>query len=84
METLIDSNKFQPIKMKLGFDVIFVINNLGHSGGITLLCKEDTKVDIANYSRNHVDVVVCLEGRDEFVWTFQSSFNRELSFVEIK
>lgn len=40
IETLIDSNKFQLIKIKLGCTALFIVDNVGHSEGLALLWKE--------------------------------------------
>lgn len=62
METFSNKNKLEPIKIKLGFQGLFVVGSMGHSGGLALLWKEGTEVDVTGYSRNHIDTIVCLEG----------------------
>lgn len=37
METMVGNNKLQPIKHKLGFTSLFVVNSVGLSGGLALL-----------------------------------------------
>lgn len=69
METFIDSNKFQPIKIKLGLTGLFVVDNIGHSGGLALLWKDGTNIDITSYSKNHIDANVRLTGSDK-LWRF--------------
>lgn len=69
IETLIDKNKFQPIKMKLGFNGLFTVDNRGHSGGLALLWKDDTEVTITGFSRNHIDATVSLEGANKWRFT---------------
>lgn len=39
IETFINSNKFQPIKIKLSFTRLFVVESIGHSRGLALLWK---------------------------------------------
>lgn len=49
MEKLISKNKIEPIKHELGFQEMFIVD----SGGLTLLWKGGTKLDVTIYSRNH-------------------------------
>lgn len=64
METLINKTKLEPIKFHLGFHGMFVVDNMGHSGGLALLWKEGTEVNVTNYSCHHIDSTICLEGSD--------------------
>lgn len=67
IETIVGYNKLEPIRARLGFKVLFVVDNMGHSGGLALMWKEGTEVDIVGYSRHHIDAIVCLEGgRDKW------------------
>lgn len=66
METFVNYNRLQPIKIKMGYHGLFVVDNMGHSGGLALMWKEGTKVNINSYSRNHIDATVCLESISEF------------------
>lgn len=65
METMVNQHKLQPIKMKLGFYGLFSVDSEGHSGGLALMCREGTDITITNYSKNHIDYVVVLEGGTE-------------------
>jgi len=42
----------------LGFYGLFVVDCVGRSGGLTLLWKSDTLVQIQNYSRRHINAVI--------------------------
>ncbi|XP_031099776.1 uncharacterized protein LOC116003973 [Ipomoea triloba] len=68
-ETFAGTNKLSPIKTKLGFHGLFCVNNEGHSGGLALLWKEDTKVSITSYSKHHIDATISLSLVD-IEWRF--------------
>lgn len=40
IEYLVWTNKLQPIKHKLGFKGLFVVDNVGHNGSLTLLWND--------------------------------------------
>jgi hypothetical protein len=46
------------IRIKLGFDNLFVVDCVGRSGGLALFWKSDTPVQIQNYRRRHINVVI--------------------------
>lgn len=69
METLVNMNKLESIKIKLGFKGLFAVDNRGHSGGLAFMWTEGTEVDITSYSRNYVDSIVRLEG-GSLSWRF--------------
>jgi len=48
----------ESIRIKLGFDNLFVVDCVGRSGGLALFWKSDTPVQIQNYSRRHINVVI--------------------------
>jgi len=67
MKTKLMRNKMEVIRIKLGFDGMFVFDCHGHSGGLSLLWKLDDQVLIQNYSRGHVNGVVN-EGNANKAW----------------
>lgn len=69
IETLVGNSKLQPIKNKLGFEGLFVVDNVGRSGGLALFWKEGTEVNIRGYSRYLIDAEVRLEGGKD-IWRF--------------
>ena len=48
-------NKMEPIKFKMGFRNMFVVDCVGRSGGLVLFRKDDMEVEIQNYSRRHIN-----------------------------
>ena len=62
METLCGKDKLENIKRKLGFDGLFVVDRVGHSGGFALLWDGNTNVSLLSYARNFIDVHVVVAG----------------------
>jgi hypothetical protein len=49
------------IRAKIGFESVFMVDNVGRSGGLALLWSTKVTVDIQNYSRRHINIVVHFE-----------------------
>jgi hypothetical protein len=65
METLRSKQYMERIRIKLHFDNMFVLDSVRRSGGIALFWKEEDKLEIYNYFRRHIHVVVKnREGQD--------------------
>ncbi|XP_031120802.1 uncharacterized protein LOC116024038 [Ipomoea triloba] len=45
-------------RVKLGFDGLFYVDNIGLSGGLALLWRKNCTASLLSYSRNHIDVKV--------------------------
>jgi exonuclease III len=58
METKCHRNKMESVRVKLGFDCLFVVDSVGRSGGLALLWKDPELVEIQNYSRRHINAIV--------------------------
>jgi hypothetical protein len=58
IETLSKKVVLERIRCRLGFEGVFVVDPLGRSGGLALLWKGDVNLEIFNFSRNHINVVV--------------------------
>jgi hypothetical protein len=58
METKQLSRKVELVRIKLGFDNLFVVDCVGRSGGLALFWKLETPVQIQNYSRRHINAVI--------------------------
>lgn len=41
METKLRAHRFDKIKTKLGFGSIFVVDSVGRSGGLALMCNDE-------------------------------------------
>jgi hypothetical protein len=50
METKLRKTKVELVRHKLGFPNLFVVDCVGKSSGLALLCAEDAYVDIQNFS----------------------------------
>lgn len=46
METKCSKTRVEVIRVKLGFAGAFIVDPVGHSGGLALLWKEDGEVEI--------------------------------------
>jgi hypothetical protein len=62
METKCHRNKMEFVRVKLGFECLFVVDSVGRSGGLALLWNDKELVEIQNYSRRHINAIV--KGRD--------------------
>ncbi|GLT72046.1 hypothetical protein SLA2020_440170 [Shorea laevis] len=62
METKLRQNKIQNLRIKLGMDGAFVVDCVGHSGGLALLWRAEVDITIQNYSRRHINVIVTNTG----------------------
>jgi hypothetical protein len=73
METRLCANKMEWVQIQLGFDHMFVVDCVGRSGGLALFWTNDSRVDIQNYSRRHINAKVCLSPTDP-PWKFTSFY----------
>jgi exonuclease III len=64
IETKSRKNKLEGVRIKLGFEGLFVVDPVGRSGGLALLWKEAGCLDIQNFTRQHINAVVHSPGRD--------------------
>lgn len=53
-------------KKMIGFEGMVVVDYQGQGGGTTLLWKNKDEVLLQSYSINHVDVVVIMQGWNQF------------------
>jgi hypothetical protein len=58
IETLSSGSKMEKIRCKLAFEGLFVVNPVGRSGGLALLWKENSSLEIFNYSRQHINAII--------------------------
>jgi hypothetical protein len=58
METMCSKQYMDRIKLRLGFDNLFVVDPVGRSGGLALLWYKEDNLEIFNHSRRHIYVVV--------------------------
>ena len=62
IETLSCRSSLESIKVKLGFDGLFVVDRVGRSGGLALMWKASSKVNLLSFARNFIDVEVEVAG----------------------
>ena len=55
METKLRGVKLEPIRNRLSFSNMFVVDCIGRNGGLTLLWGEKVDVDIQNFSQCHIN-----------------------------
>jgi len=58
METVCSKQYMDRIKLRSGFDNLFVVDPVGRSGGLALLWNKDENLEILNYSCRHINAVV--------------------------
>ena len=61
METKLQSVRMEKVRVRIGFDNVFVVNSVGKSGGLALLWRNDICVEIQNYSQHHINAVIKME-----------------------
>ncbi|KAG8503158.1 hypothetical protein CXB51_000959 [Gossypium anomalum] len=54
-------NKFVSIRSRCRMEGCLAVNAIGKSGGLAIMWKEGIKVEIKNYSNNHIDSLIHLE-----------------------
>ena len=58
METKSRHYKLEHIRVKLGFDRLFVVDPVGQNGVLALLWKESGNVEIQNFTRRRIHAMV--------------------------
>ncbi|XP_019161998.1 PREDICTED: uncharacterized protein LOC109158536 [Ipomoea nil] len=61
IETFVDKQRMETIRVHLGFDCVFTVDADGHSGGLALLWNNTVDLRVTGYSSNHVDTEVRLD-----------------------
>jgi hypothetical protein len=63
METRIQQNRMQVVRNKLGFAGMLVVDPIGTSGGLALIWKEATEVEIQNFSLRHISPLLLYQSQ---------------------
>jgi exonuclease III len=63
IETKLRTDKLERIRIRIGFNSVFGVDSVGRSGGLALLWSDEISVEVQNYSRLHVNALVCLSSR---------------------
>jgi hypothetical protein len=58
IETKCRSAKMERVRVRIGFEGLFVVDPIGKSGGLALLWRESNTLEIQNYSRWHINAVM--------------------------
>jgi hypothetical protein len=58
METKCRKDKMEALRVRLEFEGLFVVDAVGRSGGLALLWKESSVVEIQNYTCMHINAIV--------------------------
>jgi hypothetical protein len=58
METKSRKNMMERLRVKMGFEGLFVVEPMGRSGGLALMWKEADEFEIQNYTLRHINAVV--------------------------
>ncbi|KAG8489169.1 hypothetical protein CXB51_017174 [Gossypium anomalum] len=79
-ETKTHTNKMASIRSKCRIEGCLAVNAIGQSGRLALMWKDGIKVEIKNYSNNHIDSCVGDKIRDK--WIIGGDFNATLDNAE--
>ncbi|KAL5798041.1 hypothetical protein ACOSQ2_002861 [Xanthoceras sorbifolium] len=71
-ETLLSHSKMEIIRVRLGFSGKLVVNNVGRSGGLSLMWSDSISVSLLSYSNWHIDVMVTLDSGS--CWRFSGMY----------
>ncbi|KAL9674569.1 hypothetical protein QQ045_030841 [Rhodiola kirilowii] len=58
IETKLRNCRWDLLRSQLGFRCCFAVEREGMSGGLALLWKKDSCVDIQSYSKHHLDAII--------------------------
>ncbi|XP_019171069.1 PREDICTED: uncharacterized protein LOC109166631 [Ipomoea nil] len=67
METKVGRSHAKRIRVSLGFDGIFYVDNNGLSGGLALLWRKNNTARLMSFSKNHINVELPMNGY-QFTW----------------
>ena len=57
-ETLVNSNKIESLRVKLGFQNALAVDRLGRGGGVAVLWKDMEKCRVMSFSNHHIDLEI--------------------------
>ncbi|MBA0820419.1 hypothetical protein Gohar_022114, partial [Gossypium harknessii] len=69
METKIAENRMEKVRRQCGFNYRIDVGANGSRGGLCLAWKEDVHVQLRNYSKNHIDILI-KENDNDKLWCF--------------
>ena len=83
METKLRADKMERVRVQLGFDYAFAVDSVGLNGGLALLWMADSKVEIQNYSRWHINAVIRTTPNDQ-PWKFTGFYSHPEAYKRPK
>jgi hypothetical protein len=69
METKLSARRMENIRIRIGYNNMFVVDSIGRSGGLALFWNKEVDVEIKNYSQRHINAEVCSEPNGQ-AWKF--------------
>jgi exonuclease III len=58
METKCKKERLEGVRVRLGFQCLFVVEPVGLSGGLALLWSDQNLLEVQNYTRRHINAIV--------------------------
>lgn len=74
MKTKTDILRLERVKRRLRFDGCFIVNILGRKGGLALLWKFKSEVEIKSFSQRHISAMV-EDSRNNTSWLFTGLYD---------
>ena len=65
-ETMVNSNKIESLRVKLGFQNALVVDRLGRGGGVAVLWKDLEKCIVMSFSNHRIDLEIEDEARGKW------------------
>ncbi|XP_019181782.1 PREDICTED: uncharacterized protein LOC109176840 [Ipomoea nil] len=62
IETMVARDHAERLRVKIEFDGLFYVDNVGVRGGMALLWRKNNTASLLSYSKNHVDIEVTMPG----------------------
>lgn len=75
METKLRANRMEIVRVKLGFNHMFVVDCVSQSGGLALFWMLESGVKIQNFSRRHINAKVSAFSNDT-PWKFTRFYDQ--------
>ncbi|XP_019183730.1 PREDICTED: uncharacterized protein LOC109178648 [Ipomoea nil] len=82
METKVARDHAERLRVKIGYEGLFYVDNDGLSGGIALLWRKNSTARLISYSTNYVDVGVTIAGFHEWRMTGYYGFSERTRRAE--
>ena len=73
METKSNKLKMERLRVRMGFEGMFIVDPMGRSGGIALMWKKGDEFEIQNYTLRHISAIVRPQGQGT-IWRFTAFY----------